>query len=79
MRHDDQWQFTDALDLNSVLKNSVHRLLKKISEARRAKNRSFGFRSGQARRSVLSQYVGARRLSATKHMRLFQQPAVTGR
>ena len=24
---------------------------------------------------VLKQYVGARRLSATKHMRLFQQPA----
>jgi hypothetical protein len=27
---------------------------------------------------VLNQYVGARRLSATKHMRLFQQPALLG-
>ena len=33
-----------------LLKNSICRLLKKISEARRAKDRSFGFRSGQARR-----------------------------
>ena len=36
--------------------------------------------SGEAREKspsegVLNQYVGARRLSATKHMSLFQQPA----
>jgi hypothetical protein len=30
-----------------LLKNSDCRLLKKVSEARRAKNRSFDFRSGQ--------------------------------
>ena len=35
-----------------MLKNWVCRLLKKISEARRAKNRSFDFRSGQAPRQI---------------------------
>ena len=39
-----------------LLKNSFCRLLKKISEARRAKDRSFGFRSGQAR---LEAYLGS--------------------
>jgi hypothetical protein len=49
----------------------VCRLLKD-SEARRAKNSSFGFRSGQARLKAYStKYVVARQLSATKPMRLF--------
>ena len=49
-----------------VMKNSVFRLLKKISEARRAKNRRA--------EAYFTGYVGARRLSATKPMSLFQQP-----
>ena len=43
---------------SSVLKNSDCRLLKKISEARRAKNRSFDFRSGQAPHQVVKSNVG---------------------
>ena len=46
------------------LKNADCRLLKKISEARRAKNRRAA--------GVHQQYVDARRLSVTKHMSLFQ-------
>ena len=61
-----------------VLKNSVYRLLKKISEARRAKDRSFGFAQDGLGGSVHSQYVGARRLNATKRMSLLQQPASAG-
>jgi len=45
----------------------MNRLLKKISEARRARNR-------RAEAYVIK-YVAARRLSATKPMRLFQQLA----
>ena len=51
--------FTPSLSLNRLIKNSVCRLLKKISEARRAKNRSFG--SAQDRLGVLERYVVARR------------------
>jgi hypothetical protein len=46
----------------------VCRLLKKLRGEAREKSTSGG---------VLTQYVGARRLSATKDMRLFQQPAGT--
>src|SRR5262245_22835491 len=44
-------------------------------KARRAKNRSLGSAQDRLGGGVLNQYVGARRLSATKHMSLFQQPA----
>jgi hypothetical protein len=49
---------------NRVLKNSLSGV-QKGSVARREKSTSGG---------VLAQYVGARRLSATKQMSLFQQP-----
>src|SRR5262249_9428208 len=55
-----------------TLKNCICRLLKKISEA---KNRSFDSAQDRLGGGVLNQYVAARRLSATKHMSLFQQPA----
>ncbi len=67
---------------STLLKISVCRLLKKISEARRAKNRSFGFAQDRLSGGVLSQYVAARRFRApfdnaqgNRHMSLFQQPA----
>jgi hypothetical protein len=50
------------------MKNLIFRLLKKISEARRAKKSTSG--------GVHGKYVGARRLRATKHMRLFQRPVL---
>ena len=49
----------------SLLKNSVQAAQKDLRGEAREKSTSGG---------VLSQYVGARRLSATKPMRLFQQP-----
>ena len=45
---------------NRLLKSSVCRLLKKSSEARRAKNRSFGSAQDRLGGGVLDQYVGAR-------------------
>jgi hypothetical protein len=53
-----------------LLRNRECRLLKKISEARRAK-------FDELRRAL--QYVEANRTSATKHMSLFQQPASSWR
>ena len=50
---------------SSMLKNSDCRLQKRLRGEAREKSTSGG---------VLVRYVGARRLSATKHMRFFQQP-----
>ncbi len=50
----------------TLLKILDCRLLKKISEEARDKS---------TRGGVLSRYVGASRIGATKHMSLFQQPA----
>jgi hypothetical protein len=55
-----------------VLKNSDSRLFKKVSDARRTRNRSFDF--AQDRLEAYLQYVVTRRLSATKQVSLFQQP-----
>jgi hypothetical protein len=61
---------TNSVKLPSVAKKSVGRLLK------RAQRR--GARKIDERRRTY-QHVGVRRLSATKHMRLFQQPATQSR
>ena len=52
-------------------KNIVGRLVKKVSAARRARNRSFGFAQDGLGGGVRMQYVGAIRSSATKQMSLF--------
>jgi predicted nucleotidyltransferase len=53
--------------ISNVPKDSLCRLLKKISEARRAKDRrAEAYLTGTLKRGDLS---------ATKHMSLFQQPA----
>jgi hypothetical protein len=50
-------------------------LLKKICLQADQKDLRGEAREKSTRVGVLSRYVGARRLSATKHMSLFQQPA----
>ena len=60
-------RMTSVIETTGCSKTLSHRLLKKISDTRRAKNRRA--------EAYFAQYVGARRLSATKQMRLFQQPA----
>jgi len=50
--------------LNRVLKNPVSRLVKKVPDARRARNRSFGsLRTGSAE-AYFKEYVGATPLGA---------------
>ena len=48
------------LNTSRVLRNFARGLLKKISEARRAKNRSFGIAQDRLSGCVLEQYVGER-------------------
>ena len=61
-------------DFYQIVEKLFFRLVKKVSVARRAKNRSFGYAQDRPSAGVFMWYVGARRSSATKQMSLFQQP-----
>ena len=63
-----------CLHFNRVLKMSVYGLVKKVPGVRLRRELSRSACEKPTSGGVLEQYVGARRLSATKQMGLFKQP-----